>query len=203
MFDYEEAHYVYLTSWWKKGLIDKSEEKTRQSKKELLLCCLLCKKMPHVSIVPKKNWNLAIRGSFRKTWFWNFFFSWYFIPRAKFANFHNFFSSHIKPEIIKLCLSLVSSMYLLLLMFLSLFSVNFKNCHIGHTGHRHLKMKWLLNEKQFLSVTQPFSCMYYHFTFYQTFFFCCYQFRLKKGVPQKKVKLKGHKCLPKAKRKAN
>ena len=116
MFDYEEAHYVYLTSWWKKGLIDKSEEKTRQSKKELLLCCLLCKKMYQLYQKRIGIWRFeVVLGKLD----FETFFSWYFIPRAKFANFHNFFSSHIKPEIIKLCLSLVSSMYLLLLMFLS------------------------------------------------------------------------------------
>ena len=97
---------MYLTSWWKKGLIDKSEEKTRQSIKELLLCFLLCKKMYQLYQKRIGIWRFEV--VFGKLDF-ETFFSWYFIPRAKFANFHNFFSSHIKPEIIKLCLSLVSS----------------------------------------------------------------------------------------------
>ena len=47
MFDYEEAH--YLTGWWKKGLIDKSEEWETQGNTQLLLSKYKSEEKPNYS----------------------------------------------------------------------------------------------------------------------------------------------------------
>ena len=201
MFDYEEAHYVYLTSWWKKGLIDKSEEKTRQSKKELLLCCLLCKKMYQLYQKRIGIWRFEV--VLGKLDFETFFFM-ILHTSSKVCQFSQlFFFPHqtwnYKTLFIIGIIHVPSASH----VFIIIFSKFQKLSHWSYWSQTFENEVIVLTKNIFLVSRNLFPVCTIISRFIKLFSSVVINSDWKRVCRKKKVKLKGHKCLPKAKRKAN